>query len=95
MTTGELIRKYRKEKRLTQQELAEKCGISYMTIRRLETNAREIKLENLLVIANKLEIPFSCLLGFNPEGYREKTLQDFTTDELLAEIKRRIEKEGQ
>lgn len=61
------------------------------TIRQYELGLRNPKTERLKIIADTLEVPFSCLLGFEPEKCREKTLADFSTEELLAEMKRRIE----
>ena len=94
MKTGELIRKYRLEKGIKQVQLAEKTGILVSTIRQYELGLRNPKTERIKIIADALEIPFSCLLGFEPENYREKTLADFTTEEILAEMKRRIENDN-
>ena len=91
MNTGELIRKYRMEKGMKQVELAEKTGILVSTLRQYELGIRNPKIDRVRVIAAALEIPFSCLLGFESEKCREKTLADFTTEEILAEMKRRIE----
>lgn len=91
MITGELIRKYRMEKGMKQVQLADKTGILVSTIRQYELGLRNPKTERLKIIADALEIPFSYLLGFEPENYREKTLADFTTEEIFAEMKRRIE----
>lgn len=91
MNTGELIRKYRMEKGMKQVELAEKTGILVSTLRQYELGIRNPKIARVRVIAAALEIPFSCLLGFESEKCREKTLADFTTEEILAEMKRRIE----
>lgn len=90
MKTGELIRKYRLEKGMKQVQLADKTGIHVSTIRQYELGIRNPKTERLKIIADALEVPFSCLLGFNPEKYRKKTLADFTTEEIFSEMKRRI-----
>ena len=91
MNTGELIRRYRMEKGMKQVELAEKTGILVSTLRQYELGIRNPKIDRVRVIAAALEIPFSYLLGLENEKNREKTLADFSTEEILAEMKRRIE----
>lgn len=91
MNTGELIRKYRVERGMTQLQLAEKVGIVESSIRLYELGMRNAKIQRLKEIADALGVPFSCLLEFDTEKYKEKTLADFTTEEILAEMKRRIE----
>lgn len=51
-----LVRKMRKERGLSQKELAEVCGLSYKTIERLENTKNEYipKLDAICVICNKL-----------------------------------------
>ena len=41
-TTGELIKKYRKQAGLTQEQLAKKIGVSLMSVRRYESNERVV-----------------------------------------------------
>ena len=41
MTLGEKIRWHRKEKNITQKDLGEQLGLSYMTLRRWEIGERE------------------------------------------------------
>lgn len=91
MNTGELIRKYRMEKGIKQVELAEKTGILVSTLRQYELGIRNPKIDRVRVIAAALEIPFSFLLGLEDDNCKEKTLADFSTKEILAEMKRRIE----
>ena len=54
MTIGEKIQQLRKEKELTQKELAEKLGLAEITIRQYETNKREPKIAMLSKIAKIL-----------------------------------------
>lgn len=91
MNTGELIRKYRMDKGMKQVELAEKTGIVVSTIRQYELGFRKPKIDRIKEIADALGVPFDCLLEFDTEKCKEKTLADFTTEEILAEMKRRIE----
>lgn len=64
MTTGERIKKFRKAKGFTQEQLASKIGVSVMTIRRFESGTREPKIKMLESIADVLEIPVSGLFDF-------------------------------
>ena len=94
MKTGELIRKYRLEKGMTQLQLAEKVGIVESSIRLYEIGMRHAKIQRLKEIADALEVPFSSLLEFDSEKYKEKTLADFTTEEIFNEMQRRINKDA-
>lgn len=53
---GENIKRIRKEKELTQKELAEKCNLATITIRQYESGKREPKYETLSKIANALNV---------------------------------------
>lgn len=56
MTTGENIKKYRKEAHLTQKELAAKCGLAAITIQQYERGAREPHLETVIKISKALGV---------------------------------------
>jgi len=47
---GVMLQELRKEKRLTQEELAEKCGTTKNYISRIENNASDIRLSTLMRI---------------------------------------------
>ena len=94
MNTGKLIKKFRKERGMTQLQLAEKVGIAESSIRQYELGMRNPKTERLKEIAEALRVPFACLLGFETEIAKEKNLADFSTEEILAEMKRRIESDN-
>lgn len=65
MSTGKSIRKYRKEKGLTQKQLGEKCGINEVQIRQYELEKANPKLETLRKIAKGLDIDVWELIEFN------------------------------
>lgn len=67
MRTGELIRKYRKAKGLTQAELAEACGLTDSAIRNYELCNRTPGTEQVASIA--------AALGISPESLREVPLE--------------------
>ena len=62
MTTGQLIRQYRKERHLTQKELGEKCLMPDSQIRQYETGRIVPKLDTLQRIAAALNVDISELL---------------------------------
>lgn len=66
MRTGEIIKQYRKEKRMSQEMLARQTGISTMSIRRYESGERKIRADDLKRISQILHIPSSALFGFGP-----------------------------
>lgn len=67
MKTGELIRKYRKAKGLTQAELADACGLTDSAIRNYELCNRMPGIEQIESIASAL--------GISPESLREVPLE--------------------
>lgn len=66
MNVGENIRKYRKEKGLTQSELAHKTSLALSTIQRYEKGHRQPTMQVLQKIADALGIPV-YRLTFNDE----------------------------
>lgn len=67
--TGELlcvlsrnIQEYRSEKSLSQEELAEKCGLHRTYIGSIERGERNVTLSTLEILANSLDISISQLL---------------------------------
>lgn len=79
MTIGQTIKIYRKDKGLTQSEMAELIGVSSQAISKWETNSGMPDISLLVPIARVLEISTDKLLGH--------TSADFETE--LLEIKRR------
>ncbi len=59
---GSNIKTWRKLKGLTQEELAQKTGLSTMSIRRYETGARIVPVDTITAIANALGISAMNLL---------------------------------
>lgn len=93
MQIGEQIRKYRKLLGLTQQDLADKTGISLMSIRRYESGEREPKAITLSVIAQALGVNIRVLFpefsGYVDSEGRLQIDNDLTikiTDEELESI---------
>ena len=61
--TGDMIRKYRTEKGLTQKKLGELCGIADSNIRKYESGNQNPKIETLQKIADALDISVNRLLA--------------------------------
>ncbi|OXS80149.1 helix-turn-helix domain-containing protein [Domibacillus enclensis] len=61
---GEVIKKYRKEAKLTATELAERIGVTQGTISQLETGKRKPSIDMLERIASVLGIPEKLLKAF-------------------------------
>ena len=61
--TGDMIRKYRTAKGLTQKKLGELCGIADSNIRKYESGNQNPKIETLQKIADALDIPVNRLLA--------------------------------
>ena len=58
------IMKYRKSKKLTQDQLAEMCNISRNYYQRIESAASSCSIDTLMTVAEKLEIPLKDLFEF-------------------------------
>lgn len=68
-TTGEHLARIRRQARLTQEQLAERSGISVETIRKLEQNVRRgARLETLHAFARALNVPTTALIGDTSEA---------------------------
>lgn len=63
MTFGDQLKKARKDKELTQEELAEKLNLSRQTILRWEKNQVFPDISNLKTVAQVLDVSLDYLLG--------------------------------
>lgn len=63
MGIGPLIKKLRKEKKLTQSDLAFLVGVKTITIRKYESDERKPNIDMLTKLAKSLEVNISDLLG--------------------------------
>lgn len=59
------IKELRKEKKLTQKELAEKTGIPYRTLQRWENGETDIKSDKAQELADYFNVSVSYLLGYS------------------------------
>lgn len=62
MEIGKIIKKFRKEKGLTQKQLGKACGIDEANIRKYENGKQTPRIENLEKIANAMGMSASDLI---------------------------------
>ena len=84
LSLGIRIKQARENAGFTQEQLAERIGISRATIARYESGEIEPKLKNLIAIAEQLQISTDYLLGLNMNGYSQ--LPDISDGARLALI---------
>ena len=73
MNIGENIKKYRKEKKLTQAQLSELCGVPAISLGRYERGERNPNIDTLTKIATVLQVPIDILCGLKLEPFIEPT----------------------
>lgn len=88
MQIGEVIRKYRKEKNLTQEEMAERLGVSAPAVNKWEKGNSFPDITLLAPIARLLDITPDTLLSFQEE------LTDGEIDSLIRELGCRLKTES-
>ena len=96
---GERLKILRKEHHITQLQLAERLNQTESNVRNYELGKAFPRIPGLIALAEMFGVSTDFLLGLcdmrdgskldEPEAPVQKTIQDFTTDELLAELKRR------
>ncbi len=74
--THEKIYRIRKEKRLSQTEIAELLGISQNAYSRMERGETKLTVDRVKQIADVLEVPYESLMGFNPFAIPEQFLDE-------------------
>ncbi|CAM4182384.1 helix-turn-helix domain-containing protein [Paenibacillus alkaliterrae] len=80
MSIGENIKNYRKAKRLTQVELADKANISRSYIADIERDRYNPSLDTLTAIANVLKVSANELLGMSSRVSEEDYAEGYTDD---------------
>ena len=83
LSIGENIRSYRKKNDLTQEQLAERLGVTYQSVSRWENGTTYPDLELLPAISNELSVTVDELLGM-PQAEKEKRAEE-AFDELRRE----------
>lgn len=90
MITGERIRNIREDKDILQQELADAVGINVSVLSRIEKGTRQLRDDELVKIADKLNVSVDYLLGRTDEpggtaGFQKRLLGDINGDSPLAQ----------
>ena len=75
----------RKEKKLTQQQVAEEIGISRQAYANYETGSREPDMKTLITLANFYKVPIALFYGFTEEK-NQKEQKNMTFYEKLREL---------
>ena len=89
MTIGEKIKTVRKQRRMTQQQLAEKTGIQTRTIQRYESGNSRAKYNTLNQIANALSVPIEW---FDESVELPEDICEFDRSKIVTEFMERNEK---
>ena len=72
---GQRIRKYRKQMNLSQEELAEKIGISTTHMSHIETGSTKLSLPVLVELAENLKVKTHYLLFSQPRTDNSETIK--------------------
>lgn len=76
MTVGERIRYYRKQIGITQEELARRAGLHPVSVRKYETNKMVPQYDQMVKLAEALNISFSAVSGVDRTRFRLQTVGD-------------------
>lgn len=80
--TGSFLRELRKERQLTQEQLAEKLNVSPRTVSRWETGTNLPDLDLLIELADEYDLDIRELI----DGERKDTTMDAATKETLKKV---------
>ena len=93
LTTGKFILKKRKEKKLTQEQLAEKLGVSNKTISKWETGKCMPDYSVIKNLCEELEITIAELM--DGEETEEKSVRTYDEEQIMDLLRRTQELEKQ
>lgn len=88
MSIGEVIRKYRKEEGLTQEEMADRLGVTPPAVNKWENGRSNPDIELLAPIARLLHISLDTLMSFQEE------LTSYEIEEIIRELDNLFDSEG-
>ena len=82
------LKELRKEKKLTQKELAEETDIPYRTLQRWENGESQIKPEKAEKLANFFGVSIAHLLGYEDNDFKNETdIKVAVLDEALEKLR--------
>ncbi len=91
MTTGQRIKEARKKAGMTQSELAQKLGISYVGVSQWENDLRNPKYETLQRIAAALGVDVNWLMNGRTLEQRDQAMKDYVSRRFAeAELDKRL-----
>ena len=70
------LRELRKEKKLSQKELAENIGVHYRTLQNWENGESQIKPDKAQQLADYFGVNVGYLLGYEPEGMPKRSIYE-------------------
>ena len=79
------LKELRKEKKLTQKELAEETDIPYRTLQRWENGESQIKPEKAEKLANFFDVSIAHLLGYEDNDF-EKQIRIDTLNDIINHL---------
>ena len=88
MDIGSVIKKYRKDIGLTQEEMAKRLGVTTPAVNKRETGNSYLDIELLSPIARLLNISLDTLLSFHEK------LTDVEMEEIIRQMDKMFSKEG-
>ena len=96
MTIGELIRHTRKEKGMTQKQVAEICGMADSAIRKYESGSQTPKLRTIQRIAAALGVEWTVSVHklTDAEAYRAGFLQFHSEEDRIVHFYKQLTNEG-
>lgn len=86
MHIGEIIKKVRKAKGVSQMKLAEDIGITYQQVQKYEKGKSKITVERLVDISKALDVPAYLFLIEEEDGTRIFSYEDVIFIELFKKI---------
>jgi len=86
VAVGERIRQLRKERRITQTDLAEAIGLTFQQIQKYEKARNRISASKLAAIAKILDVEVADLFEEVPPGRTSEQIQDDELAQLVAHV---------
>jgi HTH-type transcriptional regulator / antitoxin HipB len=68
---GDMIKKARKEKQLTQEELGKLIGVQKSHISKIENNTKDVRLSTIMKVFNALKATVKLTVNFDPNTQLE------------------------
>jgi len=68
---GEMIKKARKEKNLTQEQLGELVGVQKAQISKIENNTKDVRLSTIMKVFNALKAKVKMTIDFETNSHLE------------------------